>query len=296
VKRVLVSGVSGPIGAALLPSLSSAGYEVSRLVRHAPRGSGEISWNPYAKIDPKLVSGFDAVIHLSGESIVGRWTRAKKQAIRESRLTSTRNLATALSQAASRPLVFVCASATGFYGDRGDEILTETSSSGQGFLAELCGEWEAASRITKDNGIRTINIRTGLVLSNKGGALTQMLTPFKLGLGGRVGSGHQWWSWIHIADVIGAVLHGIKTEGIFGPVNVAAPAPVTNADFTRVLAGVLRRPAVVPAPAFALRLAFGEMADEVLLSSQRVQPEVLEHTGYSFQFTDLRLALADLLR
>jgi hypothetical protein len=247
-------------------------------------------------VDPKIVSGFEAVIHLSGESIIGRWTNAKKQAIRESRVVSTRNLARALIEAKQRPQVFVCASAIGLYGDRGDEVLTESSASGQGFLAELCHEWEAASRTAADAGIRTINPRSGLILSSKGGALAQMLTPFKLGIGGRVGSGRQWWSWIHISDVTGAVLHGIKTEALSGPVNLTSPLPVPNAEFTSVLAGVLRRPAILPVPAFALRLAFGEMANDVLLSSQRVQPEVLERTGYSFRFTGLREALADLLR
>jgi uncharacterized protein (TIGR01777 family) len=279
-----------------LPSLAPAGYEVSRLVRRPSRNPREISWNPYAEVDPEAVSGFEAVIHLSGESIMGRWTKAKKQALRESRVTSTRNLSEALAQATQRPLVLVCASAIGIYGDRGDEVLTEDSTGGTGFLAELSRDWEAASRIAAEAGIRTINIRTGLVLSNKGGALTQMLTPFKLGVGGRVGSGRQWWSWIHIADVVGAVLHGMNTQQLSGPVNLTAPEPVTNADFTRVLAEVLRRPAILPVPALALRLAFGEMAEEVLLSSQRALPKVLQRTDYSFQFTALRQALTDLLR
>jgi uncharacterized protein (TIGR01777 family) len=241
------------------------------------------------------VSGFDAVVHLAGESVVGRWTAEKKKAIRDSRVLGTRHLVAALAQAEVKPRVLVCASAVGFYGDRGDELLREESPSGQGFLPEVCREWEDASRIAGDAGIRTVNIRIGLVLSAKGGALAKMLTPFKLGLGGRIGSGQQWWSWIHVDDVVGGIHHAMRSESLAGAVNLVAPNPVRNAEFTRVLASVLGRPAFFPVPEFALRMAFGKMAaGELLLSSQRTEPGKLLAEGYEFRFRELRGALANL--
>lgn len=295
VNRILVSGVSGPIGLALVPSLASGGAELVRLVRGAAKNAEQISWNPLAAVVAADVSGFDAVIHLAGESVVGRWTDAKKKAIRESRIQATRNLASALAQAKDRPRLFICASAVGFYGNRGDELLTEESAGGTGFAAELGREWEAASRIAAEAGIRTVNLRIGLVLSPKGGALEKMLTPFKLGLGGRLGPGTQWWSWIHVDDIVGAIHHIMHNESLSGPVNLVAPSPVRNHEFTRVLASVLRRPALFPVPAFAARLALGEMAQELMLSSQRVVPAKLETSGYSFRFRELGAALEDLL-
>jgi hypothetical protein len=242
------------------------------------------------------VSGFDAAIHLSGETIAGRWTEAKKKAIRESRVFGTRNLASALARAESKPKVFVCASAIGFYGDRGEEILTEESSRGQGFLPDLCGEWEKASRIAAEAGIRTVNLRTGLVLSAKGGALGKMLLPFKLGLGGRIGSGKQWWSWIQIDDLVGGIQHAVEADKLTGPVNMVSPNAVRNAVFTKELASVLGRPAIFPVPRFALALAFGKMAaDELFLSSQHVRPGKLETSGYRFQYGELRSALESLV-
>ena len=294
-ERVLVTGVSGPIGAALVPYLESQGARIVRLVRGPVRGPDQISWNPEQPLAPDAVSGFEAVIHLAGESIVGRWTEAKKQRIRDSRVLGTRHLATALAQASAKPQVFVCASAIGYYGNRGDEVLSETSTSGQGFLPEVCREWEAASRIAAGAGIRTVNLRLGLVLSPKGGALEKMLTPFQLGLGGKIGSGQQWWSWIHVDDIVGVAHHALQNESLSGPVNVVAPAPVRNAEFTRLLASVVRRPAFFPVPAFAARLAFGEMAEELLLNSERVLPARLQASGYSFRFGELRAALEDLL-
>jgi uncharacterized protein (TIGR01777 family) len=207
----------------------------------------------------------------------------------------TTHLATALAKTQSRPPAFICASAIGFYGNRGDDVLTETSLAGKGFLPEVTREWEAASRIAADAGIRTVNLRLGLVLSPKGGALKKMLTPFKLGLGGRVDSGQQWWSWIHVDDIVGALHHALQTDSLSGPVNLVAPNPVRNADFTQELASVLRRPAVFHVPAFAARLAFGEMADELLLSSERVEPARLRDSGYAFRFAELRPALEDLV-
>ena len=294
--RILVSGVSGPIGAALLPSLASGGTQIVRLVRGAAKNAEQISWEPLAPLSPAAVSGFEAVIHLAGESVVGRWTDAKKKAIRDSRVLGTRNLATALTKSDAKPGVLVCASAVGFYGNRGDELLREESPSGQGFLPEVCREWEEASRIAAEAGIRTVNIRIGLVLSPKGGALGNMLTPFKLGLGGRVGSGQQWWSWIHVDDIVGAIHHALDTESLSGAVNLVAPNPTRNAEFTKILASVLRRPAWFPVPEFALRAAFGRAAaQELLLASQRVEPAKLATSRYSFRFRELRAALASLV-
>jgi hypothetical protein len=279
-----------------------------RLVRGRAQNAAEISWDPTAALSPAAVSGFDAVIHLAGESVVGRWTEEKKKAIRESRVQGTRNLAAALAQSEAKPRVFVCASAVGFYGDRGEEVLREESPSGQGFLPEVCREWEDASRLAAEAGIRTVNIRIGLVLSAKGGALAKMLMPFKLGLGGRIGSGRQWWSWIHVDDIVGGIHHAIRTESLVspmtgpmnglvnGPVNLVAPNPVRNAEFTKVLASVLGRPAFLPVPEFALRLAFGDQAaEEMLLASQRVEPEKLRGSGYRFRFHELRAALENLV-
>jgi hypothetical protein len=235
------------------------------------------------------------VIHLAGETIAGRWTAAKKKAIRESRVLGTRHMAAALAGAPSPPRVFICASAIGYYGNRGDELLTEDSPPGQGFLAEACREWEAATQIAPHAGIRTVNLRLGLVLSPKGGALGKMLTPFKLGLGGKIGSGQQWWSWIHIDDIVGAVHHILHNNSLTGPVNLTAPNPARNAEFTRELASMLRRPAFFHVPEFTLRLAFGEMADETLLSSARAVPARLRATGYEFRFPTLRGSLEDLI-
>jgi hypothetical protein len=266
------------------------------MVRGAAKNTNEISWNPLAPVPSTAVSGFDAVVHLAGESVVGRWTPEKKKAIRDSRVLGTRNLATALAQTAEKPRVFICASAVGFYGDRGDELLNEQSLSGQGFLSEVCREWEDASHIAADAGIRTVNIRIGLVLSPKGGALGKMLTPFKLGLGGRIGSGQQWSSWIHVEDIVGAIHHAIRSESLSGQVNLVGPNPVRNADFTKILASVLGRPAFFPVPDFALKLAFGDMAArELLLSSTRVEPAKLAASGYEFRYKDLRDALENLL-
>jgi uncharacterized protein (TIGR01777 family) len=246
-------------------------------------------------VAPATVSGFDTVIHLAGENIFSRWTPARKKSILESRELGTAHLASALSQAGVRPRDFICASAVGFYGSRGDEILTEDSPGGKGFAAEICRAWEDASHLAERTGIRTINLRIGLVLSPRGGALEKMLLPFKFGLGGRLGSGKQWLSWIHIDDIVGAIHHVIHHRSIAGPVNMTAPNPVTNADFTRTLAAVLHRPAFLPVPAIGARLAFGEMAEELLLTGQRVVPAKLQSSGYTFRFPDLRGALEDLV-
>jgi hypothetical protein len=300
-----MSGASGLVGSALVPFLESHGYQVTRLVRHKPRNESEIRWDPTRAIPTQLVSGFDVVIHLSGENIAGRWTEQKECRIRESRVFSTEFLAQALAKADLPPSIFICASATGYYGNRGDEILTEESPSGDGFLPEVCREWELATETAPNRGIRVVNLRTGIVLSRSGGALKQMLLPFHLGLGGRVGDGKQWWSWIHVDDLVSAVHHILSDSRdrgnpasspvLTGPVNMTAPNPVTNAEFTRVLAHQLKRPARLPVPAFALRLVFGELADEGLLASTRVLPKKLIESGFEFKYPELADALNDLL-
>jgi uncharacterized protein len=296
ISRILVSGVSGPIGAALLPTLKTRGYEIARLVRGTPTGEDQISWEPGKPIAPDAVSGFDAVIHLAGESIVGRWTNEKKLKIRDSRVAGTAALAEALAQAKDKPQVFACSSAIGYYGDRGNEVLNEASAPGSGFLPDVCREWEAATRAAIDAGIRTVQMRTGIVLSSKGGALGKMLTPFKMGVGGKIGDGQQWMSWIDEQDMVGAIHHILKSDLLQGPVNMVAPRPVTNAEFTKTLASVLSRPAIFPLPAFVVKLAFGEMGETVLLGSQRVEPAQLVMSGYPFRFSDLRASLQSILK
>ena len=293
--RILISGASGLIGSALVPSLESKGCEVMRLVRRKARGAKEAQWDPMHPIPPQLVSGFDVVIHLSGEKVAGRWTESKKDRIRESRVFSTDFLAQALAKAENRPGVFLCASAIGYYGNRGDEVLTEASLSGDGFLSEVCREWEFAAEPASDAGIRTVSLRTGIVLSRNGGALKQMLLPFRLGLGGRIGDGSQWWSWIHIEDLVAAIHHILRSDSVKGPINMVSPDPVTNAEFTKTLAKTLKRPATLPVPAFAARLAFGGFADEGLLASARVEPKNLIESGLQFRLPDLASALENLL-
>jgi uncharacterized protein len=293
--RILVSGSSGPIGKALVPALRAQGSAVTCLVRNSKPGSDQIVWDPSRPLSPDSVSGFDAVIHLAGESIAGRWTDAKKQRIIESRVQGTTHLAEAVARASQPPRVFISASAIGFYGNRGDEILREDSPSGEGFAAEICRQWEAATQPAAKAGIRTAQMRIGVVMSADGGALPKMLTPFRLGLGGRLGNGRQWWTWVSVRDVVGAILHVLQRDSISGPVNTVAPHPVTNAEFTQILASVLHRPAIFPMPALAVRLIFGEMGKELFLGSQRVEPARLAATGYQFQHPDLRNALKDIL-
>ena len=294
--KILVSGSSGLIGAVLIPSLKSSGYEITCLVRGTASSRDQIQWDPAQPLVPESVSGFDAVVHLAGESIVGRWTEGKKRRIRESRVKGTLRLAEALAQAPQRPRVLISASAIGYYGDRGEGTLREDSASGSGFLPEVCREWEDATELATKAGIRTVQMRFGLVLSRFGGALQKMLPPFRLGVGGNMGNGRQWWSWIDIDDLVGAVQHVIKTETLRGPVNVVGPNPVMNAEFTKTLTSVLSRPAILPMPAFAARLVFGQMGDELLLASQRVEPAKLLASGYVFQKPDLRLALSAILK
>jgi hypothetical protein len=245
-----------------------------------------------ATVDVAGIEGVDVVIHLSGAGIADRrWTQERKQILRSSRVDTTRVLVDSLSRLKQKPRVLIVASAIGYYGSRGDEILSESSVNGTDFLALVCRDWEAEASRAAVMGIRTIMLRFGVILSGKGGALLRMLTPFKLGLGGRLGSGQQWMSWIAIDDVVSIVRHAIANEKVSGPVNVVAPNPVRNEEFTRLLAGMLHRPAIFPAPAFVLRLAFGEMADAALLSSDRVKPERILAAGYKFRFEILEPAL-----
>ena len=293
--RILVSGASGPIGKALLPALKAHGSTVVRLTRGRPSGPNEIQWDVNQALSPEAVSDIDAVVHLAGETIAGRWTEEKKWRIRESRVQGTKNLAESIAKATQRPAAFVCASAIGYYGDRGDEVLREDSAAGSDFLSDVCREWEAAASPVAQAGVLTSHTRFGLVLSREGGALPQMLTPFRLGIGGRIGDGKQWWSWIDIQDLAGAIVHVLKI-GLSGPVNVVSPNPVTNAEFTKTLGSVLSRPTIFPVPAFAARLAFGQMANELLLASQKVEPASLVNSGYQFKFTELEKSLRSLLK
>ena len=296
---MLVSGSHGLVGRALVKSLIDDGHEVVRLVRHdRTLGAFEIEWHPnQGRVDAQQIEGFDAVFQLAGESIAsGRWTDEKKRAIRDSRVKGTALLSETLAQLSQPPSVFVCASAIGYYGNRGDEVLTETSGPGNDFLASVCVEWEEATRPAAEKGIRTVNTRFGIILDGNGGALAKMLTPFRMGIGGRVGDGKQWMSWITLEDVVAGLKFMLLDTAARGPVNFVAPKPVTNAEFTRTLGRVLARPTFFPVPAFGVRLAFGEMADALLLSSQRVEPVVLEEKGFPFYWPTLEPALWNLLR
>lgn len=268
-----------------------------RIGRDASANPPDVRWSvPHGQLNAAPLEGLDAVVHLAGEPIIGKWTYDKKQAIRDSRVDGTRLLASTLAGLRRKPSVLISASAVGYYGDRGDQILDESSLPGEGFLAGVCRAWEDAAQPAADAGIRVVNPRLGIVLSRDGGALKQMLPPFLLGVGGPLGRGSHWMSWVSLDDVIGAILHLIETPSVSGPVNLVAPNPVTNKRFTRTLASVLRRPAVLPMPRFAARLAFGQLADEVLFASQRVLPSVLERSGFRFEHPEIEQAMRAVLK
>ncbi|HMF54742.1 MAG TPA: TIGR01777 family oxidoreductase [Pyrinomonadaceae bacterium] len=297
--KILVTGASGLVGTALTESLSSKGHKVMRLVRSQPvNDSNEIKWNPQAgEIDAGRLEGLDAVVHLAGENISeGRWTDEKKRRIRESRVKGTQLLSETLARMERKPRVLVAASAIGFYGDRGAEVLTEKSASGDDFLSEVCREWELATRPASQSGIRVVNFRIGVILSDKGGALAKMITPFKFGLGGKIGSGEQYMSWVALEDVVGAIEFAFESENLSGPVNLVSPNAVTNLEFTKSLGDALSRPTFFFVPAFAARAAFGEMADALLLSSARVEPERLKEAGYQFKYSEIEKALRHILK
>ncbi|MCA9189942.1 MAG: TIGR01777 family oxidoreductase [Planctomycetales bacterium] len=294
--RIAVTGATGLVGQALLGRLKREGDEVVQITRRRA-GTGVVHWSVQdGRIDAAPLEGVDIVVHLAGENIAqGRWSEAKKARIRDSRQQGTELISRTVAGLSHKPAVLVCASAVGFYGDRGDEILTEDKPRGSGFLPEVCHRWEGACQPAIDAGIRVVNLRYGMLLSKRDGALAKMLLPFRLGLGGPIGSGRQWWSWLDIADAVGVILHAARTDSLHGPVNAVAPEVVTNAEFTRSLAKAVHRPAFLPMPAFAARLALGEMANDLLLASLRVVPQRLQETGYQFEFPKLDESLASLL-
>ena len=296
--NILINGASGLIGRALQKSLAEKGHQLVLAGRNEPRSREQIQWtveNGFA--EPDRLEGLDAFVHLAGENISAlRWTEEKKRAIRDSRVLGTRSVVEAMGKLEKPPEVFIAGSATGYYGDRGDEIMTESDEPGDTFLSDVCAAWEAESMRAEELGVRTVRLRTGVVLSKDGGALAEMLTPFKLGVGGVVGSGRQWMSWVSLADVVGAIEFALENEDLTGPVNVVAPNPVTNKEFTSTLGEVVHRPTILPLPQFAVKLAFGEMGDALLLDSTRVAPERLTEAGYKFEFENLKRALENALK
>ena len=295
--NITLTGATGFLGSGLLAKLIADGHRVHVLGRRrSARLEASVAfseWSAEAEPPPESLAGADAVIHLAGEPVAQRWTAAAKARIRNSRVDGTRLLVDALARQPRRPAVFVCASAIGIYGSRGDEILTETSAAGQGFLAEVVTDWESAAQAAEPLSIRVVSLRLGVVLG-RGGALAKMLPPFRFGVGGRIGSGRQWMSWIHIADAVALILFALGNTALRGPVNATSPQPVTNLEFTHELAGALHRPAIFPVPPVALKLLFGEMAG-VLLGSQRVLPKTAEAAGFQFRYPELRPALEEIL-
>jgi uncharacterized protein (TIGR01777 family) len=295
---VAVTGSTGLIGSALVSSLTADGHEVLRLTRSPSPGPGAAHWDPASgAIDSEALSKAAAVVHLAGRSIVAlRWTPRVKREILSSRTRGTRLLAETMAGLPSGPKVLVTASGIHYYGDRGDEVLTEGASGGQGFLSEVCQQWEASADPAREAGIRTVHVRTGLVQTTRSGPLSLQLPLFRLGLGGRFGSGRQWWSWVTLDDVVGVYRHALETAELSGPVNATAPNPVTNAEYAATLARVVARPALLPVPGFGPRLVLGELAEDLIFSSIRVHPAAAEATGYRFRHTHLEPALRDVLR
>lgn len=302
--KILITGATGLIGRSVCRSLINEGHQVVALSRRPPpspvdmdlAGVIAFQWEPAAELPPaEAWEGVEAVIHMAGEPVAARWTEEQKRRIRDSRVKGSQNLVAGMRAAPRPPKVFVSASAVGFYGDRGDEVLDESSEPGAGFLSEVCVDWEAEAARARELGVRVALVRIGVVLSSSGGALEKMLLPFKLGLGGRLGDGRQWFPWIHIEDIVGIFLHALSSPAVDGPINGVAPGIVTNEDFTRELAGALNRPAFFPVPKLALRVLMGEMA-EVVTASQRVVPQVALNTGYQFKHPNLRPALESLVK
>jgi hypothetical protein len=297
--RILVSGASGLVGSALTLALRAAGHTVNRLVRPGGKAApGDVYWDPPAgRTENGGLEGVDAIVHLAGASIAeGRWTETRKKVLRASRVDATRHLVAACSKLARPPKIFISASAIGYYGNRADEELSEESAPGSDFLAEVARSWEAEAAKAGEFGARAAQMRFGVILSKHGGALPRMLLPFKLGAGGRLGSGRQWMSWVTLEDVVRVLRHALESDGLSGPVNVVAPSPVTNSEFTRTLGRVLHRPTLFPVPAFALKLMLGEMAEALLLASQRVMPRRLLSNGFLFGDPQLEPALQKLLQ
>ncbi len=294
--KVAVTGSSGLIGSSLVSFLSEKNVTVIKILRENPKDN-DISWRPEdGDWDSAFAGGIDGIVHLAGENVAsGRWTRVKKEKIRNSRIEGTKRLCEHILKLPTPPSVFVCASAIGYYGNRGMEFLNEISSRGSGFLPDVCLGWEEATEPVSKAGIRVVNVRFGIVLSKDGGALAKMLTPFKMGMGGKIGSGTQYMSWVAMDDVTGAIYHTLVTDSLKGPVNVTAPNPVTNKEFTNILGKAINRPAVMPMPAFAAKLAFGEMANDLLLASTKVAPKKLSDSGYEFQYPELKPALKHIL-
>lgn len=294
-QTALISGASGLIGRGVAAALKSEGWRVKRLVRRPTTSADEVTWDPKGGTDPALFEALDAVVHLAGEPIFGLWTTEKKKRIRDSRVIGTAALSNALARCVKKPRVMVCASAVGYYGDRGGDLLTEESSPGTGFLPETSVAWERAAQPAKDAGIRVVHLRTGIVLSLHGGALKTMLPAFKFGVGGRLGSGTQYFPWVTLADVVRVVLFALTHETLAGAVNVVAPKPVSNFTFTETLAKIVGPPALLPVPEALLRLLPGEMAKEALLASARVRPQRLLEKGFKFEDPDLEQALTRIL-
>jgi uncharacterized protein len=291
--RVLISGASGLIGRALTRALRDAGREPMALVRRAPQ-PGEVQWGPGKPLDSAKLAGCTAVVHLAGRSVAGLWTKKAKQEIRDSRVEGTRTLANAIAESHSQsgqPQVLLSASAVGYYGDRAEEWVTEESPPGKGFLAEVAQEWEAATVPASAAGVRVVSLRIGVVLAGEGGALKPMLLPFRFGLGGRTGSGKQYWSWVSLEDVVGAILFALQNNSLRGPVNVVSPEPARNEEFVRALAAGLHRPAIFPLPEWVVRTVFGEMGEAALLASTRVEPAKLKAAGYHFRRPKLKDAI-----